>query len=35
MVKNNDEDIAKNIEKRFNGTKLVILAPVVRGRKGH
>ena len=35
MVKNNDEDIADSIENRFNGTKLLILAPVVRGRKGH
>ena len=35
MVKNNDEEIAESIEKRFNGTKLLILAPIVRGRKGH
>ena len=35
MVKYNDEDIAQSIEQRFNGTKLLILAPIVRGRKGH
>ena len=35
MVKNNDEEIAESFEKKFNGTKLLILAPIVRGRKGH
>ena len=35
MVKNSDEDITSSIEKRFNKTKLLILAPIVRGRKGH
>lgn len=35
MVKNNDEEIAESVEKKFNGTKLLILAPIVRGRKGH
>ena len=35
MVKNTDEDIVSSIEKRFNGTKLIVLAPIVRGRKGH
>ncbi|MAO47100.1 MAG: excinuclease ABC subunit A [Crocinitomicaceae bacterium] len=35
MVKNSDEEISHSIEKRFNGTKLLILAPIVRGRKGH
>lgn len=35
MVKNSDDDITDIIEKRFNNTKLLILAPIVRGRKGH
>ena len=35
MVKNTDEDIVSSIEKRFNGTKLIVLAPIVKGRKGH
>ena len=35
MVKNNDDSIAESIEKRFDGLKLLILAPIVRGRKGH
>ena len=35
MVKNSDEDITASIEKRFANTKLLILAPIVRGRKGH
>ncbi|MBM71978.1 MAG: excinuclease ABC subunit A [Crocinitomicaceae bacterium] len=35
MVKNSDEDITASIEKRFADTKLLILAPIVRGRKGH
>ena len=35
MVKNTDEDIAGNIETKFSDTKLIILAPIVRGRKGH
>ncbi len=35
MVKNTDEEIVSNIEKRFNGGKLIILAPIIRGRKGN
>ena len=35
MVKNTDEDISHSIEKKFSETKLLILAPIVRGRKGH
>ena len=34
-VKKFDEDITSSIEKRFDKTKLLILAPIVRGRKGH
>ena len=30
MVKNTDEDIVSSIEKRFNGTKLIVLAPIVK-----
>ena len=35
MVKNTDEDISGNIETKFSDTKFIILAPIVRGRKGH
>lgn len=35
MVKYADEDIVKSIDKRFSGERILILAPVVRGRKGH
>jgi excinuclease ABC subunit A len=35
MVKWSEEEIVENILKRFNGKKVVVLAPLVRGRKGH
>ena len=35
MVKWSEEEIVTNIFKKFKGKKITILAPVVRGRKGH
>ena len=35
MVKLGDDDIFERISKRFSGERILILAPVVRGRKGH
>ncbi len=35
MVKWSEEEIVSNIFKRFPGSKITILAPLVRGRKGH
>lgn len=35
MVKFTDEEIIENIYQRYEGKKIVILAPVVRSRKGH
>lgn len=35
MIRNNDEQIAKLIGDEFNGQRAVILAPIIRGRKGH
>jgi excinuclease ABC subunit A len=35
MIKFSEEEIIDNIFKRFPGKKISILAPVVRGRKGH
>lgn len=35
MVKFSEEEILSNIFKRFPGKKIAILAPLVRGRKGH
>ena len=35
MVKWSEEEIVENIFKRFKGQKISILAPLVRGRKGH
>ncbi|MCO5237130.1 MAG: excinuclease ABC subunit UvrA [Chitinophagaceae bacterium] len=35
MVKWSEEEIVENIFKRFKGQKITLLAPVVRGRKGH
>src|ERR1700730_5349914 len=35
MVKWSEEEIVENIFQRFEGRKLTLLAPVVRGRKGH
>ncbi|MFZ9660499.1 MAG: excinuclease ABC subunit UvrA [Chitinophagaceae bacterium] len=35
MVKFSEEEILGNIFKRFPGKKIAILAPLVRGRKGH
>ena len=35
MVKWSEEEIVENIFKRFDGEKISLLAPLVRGRKGH
>ena len=35
MVKWSEEEIVENIFKKNNGKKIVLLAPLVRGRKGH
>ncbi|MBW7893426.1 MAG: excinuclease ABC subunit UvrA, partial [Chitinophagaceae bacterium] len=35
MVKWSEEEIVNNIFERFNGERISILAPLVRGRKGH
>ncbi|HLO80124.1 MAG TPA: excinuclease ABC subunit UvrA [Chitinophagaceae bacterium] len=35
MIKFSEEEIIGNIFKRFSGKKISILAPLVRGRKGH
>ncbi len=35
MVKFSEEEIVDNIFKRFAGKKIILLAPLVRGRKGH
>src|SRR5665647_2561642 len=35
MVKWSEEEIAENILLRFPGKKIILLAPLVRGRKGH
>ncbi len=35
MVKWSEEEIVQNIFKKFKGKKIVLLAPLVRGRKGH
>lgn len=35
MVKMSDDDIVKTIEKHYFGKKIIILAPLVKGRKGH
>ncbi len=35
MVKQTEEQIIEQIIKNFDGQKVVVLAPVVRGRKGH
>jgi len=35
MVRFTDEQICVSIEKRFSNSKLLLLAPLVRGRKGH
>ncbi|RPD48942.1 excinuclease ABC subunit UvrA [Paracnuella aquatica] len=35
MVKWSEDEIVGNIYKRFNGQKISLLAPLVRGRKGH
>ncbi|HAI85038.1 MAG TPA: excinuclease ABC subunit UvrA, partial [Chitinophagaceae bacterium] len=35
MVKFSEEEIVANIFQRFNGHKISLLAPLVRGRKGH
>lgn len=35
MVKFSEEEIVENIFKKFKGKKITLLAPLVRGRKGH
>lgn len=35
MVKFSEEEIVDNIFQKFNGKKITLLAPLVRGRKGH
>lgn len=35
MVKFSEEEIVDNIFKKYKGKKVMVLAPVVRGRKGH
>lgn len=35
MVKMTEEQIIDNIIQQFNGTKIAILAPLIKGRKGH
>jgi len=35
MVRWSEEEIVNNIFKRFDGQKITLLAPLVRGRKGH
>src|SRR5947207_12629738 len=35
MVKFSEDEIVDNIFKRFNGCKITLMAPLVRGRKGH
>ncbi|MGN6195939.1 MAG: excinuclease ABC subunit UvrA [Ginsengibacter sp.] len=35
MVKWSEEEIVENILSRYSGKKIVVLAPLVRGRKGH
>src|SRR6059058_441792 len=35
MVKWSEDEIVNNIFKKFNGKKITILSPLVRGRKGH
>ncbi|RYG06182.1 MAG: excinuclease ABC subunit UvrA [Chitinophagaceae bacterium] len=35
MIKFSEEEIVENIYKKFKGKKITMLAPLVRGRKGH
>jgi excinuclease ABC subunit A len=35
MIKFSEEEIVDNIYKKFKGKKITLLAPIVRGRKGH
>src|SRR5215208_537581 len=35
MVKWSEEEIVQNIFEKFHGKKIILLAPLVRGRKGH
>ena len=35
MVKWSEEEIVENIFKKYHGRKIALLAPLVRGRKGH
>ena len=35
MIKFSEEEIVDNVYKKFKGKKITLLAPIVRGRKGH
>lgn len=35
MVKWSEDEILRNIQEKYKGAKMVLLAPLVRGRKGH
>lgn len=35
MVKWSEDEILRNILQKYNGQKMILLAPIVRGRKGH
>ena len=35
MIKQSQDQIIENIKKDFNDSKVIIAAPVVKGRKGH
>jgi excinuclease ABC subunit A len=35
MVKFSEEEIIEHIKKHFSGKKIMLLAPIIRGRKGH
>ncbi|HUR10878.1 MAG TPA: excinuclease ABC subunit UvrA [Flavitalea sp.] len=35
MIKFTEEEIVQHIFKKFNGKKITVLAPLIRGRKGH
>jgi excinuclease ABC subunit A len=35
MVKWSEDEILRNIQEKYKGSKMVLLAPIIRGRKGH
>ncbi len=35
MVKWSEDEILRNIHEKYSGSKIIVLAPLVRGRKGH